>query len=107
MNDHDRLSSVLKTWKHEPSPAPGFPYSVWSRISAEAAAPAPVSANVSRFPFPLSLAASFTVLLAVLAGAGAGLAFNHSRTTDYMAASYVRSIDPFQMTAPASPHTHS
>ena len=111
MHDPDpKLSHVLKTWKHAPDPAPGFNDSVWTRIhrgaSAQISSTAP--ARILRFPFPLSLAASFAVILAVLAGTGAGLALNHSSATERMAADYVRSIDPLQMTADApAPHSHS
>ena len=111
MHDPDpKLSNVLKTWKHDPAPAPGFTDTVWSRIHRDAPAqtPVPAPAHILRFPLPLSLAASISVILAVLAGTGAGLALNHSRATDRMAAAYVRSIDPLQMTAtPPASHSHS
>ncbi len=108
MNDHDpKLSRVLKIWKHDPAPTPDFAKTVWSRIDAPTQAPAPsFCAQLVHFPARLPLAASFAVLLAVLAGTGAGLALNHSRATDHMAAAYVRSIDPLQMTD-ASNASHS
>ncbi|MFA6290012.1 MAG: hypothetical protein WC661_21720 [Opitutaceae bacterium] len=109
MNDHDPLSRVLNSWKHNPSHTPDFAKTVWARIDAPEEAPAPsFFAQFLHFPSHLPIAASFAVILAVLAGTGAGLALNHGQSTDRMAAAYVRSIDPLQMTADATAsHSHS
>lgn len=105
MKDHDPLSPLLGSWKHTPAPAPDFTAGVWSRIrTAEATAPA----SIIRFPFamPLPLAASLAVTLSILAGTLGALAVNQAQTTDRMAAAYVRSIDPIQMTG-GHAHTDS
>jgi len=109
MNKHDPLSNVLKTWKHEPASSPEFTKAVWSRIDAVEQAPAPsFFAQLLHFPGRLPLAASFAVILAGLAGTGAALTINHGQATDRMAAAYVRSIDPLQMTAASNAsHSHS
>jgi len=109
MNNHDPLSRVLKSWKHDPAPSPDFAKTVWARIDAAEPAPAPsFFGQLLHFPGQLPIAASFAVILAVLAGTGAGLALNHGQSTDRMAAAYVRSIDPLQMTADATAsHSHS
>ena len=109
MNNPDPLSRVLKSWQHNPAPSPDFNKAVWSRIDAPAQAPAPSwIAQLLSFPRQLPLAASFAVLLAGLAGTSAALTLNHGQSTDRMAAAYVRSIDPFQMTADATDaHSHS
>jgi hypothetical protein len=106
MNDpRDPLSSTLQSWRHEPTPAPDFNHQVWARIRAADHAPA-------RRPFAflhrhaLPLAASVAVILSILAGSGSAFALNHTRTTQRMAAAYVRSIDPVQMTATSAPHVH-
>lgn len=109
MNDHDPLSRVLKSWKHAPAHTPDFAKTVWARIDASEPAPAPsFFAQLLHFPAQLPIAASFAVILAVLAGTGTALTINHSRATDRMAAAYVRSIDPLQMTDDATTsHSHS
>jgi len=107
MKTPDSLSTLLKTWRHAPPPAPDFSSSVWTRIRASEQAPPSASAPVLRFPVPLPLAAGFALLLAGLAGAGAGLVVNREHAADRMAAAYVRSIDPLQMTAMTAPHSHS
>jgi hypothetical protein len=109
MNNHDPLSRVLKTWKHDPAPSPDFNKAVWARIDAPEQAPTPsFLAQLLHFPRQLPLAASFAVLLAGLAGTGAALTLNHGQSADRMAAAYVRSIDPLQMTDDAtSSHSHS
>jgi hypothetical protein len=112
MNDHesrDPLSPLLGSWKHSPAPAPDFAKDVWSRIrTAESAAPAE-PASVIRFPFaiPLPLAASVAVTLSILAGTLAALGVNRSQSADRMAAAYVRTIDPIQMTTGAHGHADS
>ena len=109
MNNHDPLTHVLKSWKHDPAPSPNFAKTVWARIDAADQAPAPsFFAQLLHFPGRLPIAASFAVIFAVLAGTGAGLALNRGQSTDRMADAYVRSIDPLQMTADATAsHTHS
>lgn len=93
----DPLSPTLQSWRHEPAPAPDFNEGVWARIrSAETARP---PASVFHFPIALPLAASVAVLLALAAGTGGAFALSHARATDRMAAAYVRTIDPVQMTA--------
>lgn len=109
MQNHDPLSGTLKSWRHEPAPSPDFAKTVWARIDASEPAPAPsFLAQLLHFPGRLPLAASFALLFAALAGTGAALSLNHGQSADHMAAAYVRSIDPLQMTAGASaPHSHS
>ena len=109
MNNPDPLSRVLQSWKHDPAPSPDFNKTVWARIDAADQAPAPsFLAQLFLFPRQLPLAASFAVLLAGLAGTSAALTLNHGQSTDRMAAAYVRSIDPLQMTADATAsHSHS
>ena len=109
MNNPDPLSRVLQSWQHDPAPSPDFNKAVWARIDAAEKAPAPSwISQLFLFPRQLPLAASFAVLLAGLAGTGAALTLNHGQSTDRMAAAYVRSIDPLQMSdAPAAPHSHS
>ncbi|MFA6960953.1 MAG: hypothetical protein WC205_09400 [Opitutaceae bacterium] len=107
MKDHDPLSPLLGSWQHTPSPAPDFADKVWSRIRTEVNSPSP--APIIRFPFaiPLPLAASVAVTLSILAGSLGALAVNRSQSTDRMAAAYVRTIDPIQMTAGDQVHTDS
>ena len=111
MNDHDSLSPLLGSWKHTPAPAPDFADRVWSRIhsaapvaTAETTAPA----SIIRFPFaiPLPLAASVAVTLSILAGTVAALGVSRAQTTDRLAAAYVRTIDPIQMTT-SDAHVHT
>jgi hypothetical protein len=102
MNDHDSrdpLGATLRTWRHEPAPSPDFDKAVWARIrSAETSAPTH-TASILHFPSAFPLAASVAVLLSIAAGTGTAFALNRTLSTDRMAAAYVRSIDPFQMTA--------
>ncbi len=107
----DPLSSTLHTWRHEPAPAPDFNDQVWARIHS---ADHPGATSTARRPFAflsfrqaLPLAASVAVLLSVAAGSGTAFALNHTRTTQRMAAAYVRSIDPVQMTASSTAHAHA
>lgn len=98
MNDHDSrdpLHPILRGWEHTPAPAPDFADGVWSRIRSSES-----SASIIRFPFaiPLPLAACVAVTFSVLAGTFGALALNHAQTADRMAAAYVRTIDPIQMT---------
>ncbi len=109
MNNHDPLSRVLKSWKHEPTPSPEFTKAVWARIDAPEQAPgSSFFTQLLHFPGRLPIAASFAVILAGLVGTGAALTINHEQATDRMATAYVRSIDPLQMTAaPTDAHSHS
>ncbi len=93
----DPLSSTLQAWRHEPAPAPDFNDQVWARIHSAATVRQPSA--LFHFPHALQLAASVAVLLSIAAGSGTAFALNHTRTTQRMAAAYVRSIDPVQMTA--------
>lgn len=110
MNDHDSrdpLASTLRTWRHEPAPAPGFDKAVWARIrSAETAAPAR-TASILHFPSSLPFAAGLAVLLSIAAGTGTAFALNRTLSTDRMAAAYVRNIDPVQMTATDAHASHA
>ena len=112
MNDRDpELSRVLKSWPHEPAPAPRFNAEVWARIEAARTAPWSAAAIIARafgiparhFRWALPLGASIALALAALAGAGAGLLQTAHARTDRMAAAYVRTIDPLQMTAGPQP----
>jgi hypothetical protein len=107
MNDHDSrdpLDSTLRTWRHEPAPAPGFDNQVWARIrSSETAA----SSNILHFPSALPLAASLAILLSVAAGTGTAFALNRTLSTERMALAYVRSIDPVQMSATDAHASHN
>lgn len=100
----DSLSSTLQAWRHEPSPAPGFNDAVWSRIRASRASSATEPARVLRFPSALPLAAGLAIILSLAAGAGGAFALNRTVTTERMAAAYVRTVDPVQMTAFNSAH---
>lgn len=112
MNDpapRDPLSSTLQSWHHEPAPAPDFNTGVWSRIrSAETTAAAPVSALARILHFPSSsafpVAASLAIIVSLAAGTGGAFALNRTVTTERMAAAYVRTIDPIQMTAANGAH---
>lgn len=99
----DPLSATLQTWRHEPAAAPDFNKDVWARIhSAESVRPA---ATVFHFPSALPLAACLAILFSLAAGTGGAFALNRTLTTDRMAAAYVRTIDPVQMTATQT-HSH-
>ena len=97
MNNPDPLSSLLASWQHESAPVTDFNDGVWARIRAgESSVPL---APILRFPWALPLAASVTVLLSLLAGTGSALALNRAQAVEHMAAAYVRSVDPVQMSA--------
>ena len=109
MNDEDSLSSLLKTWRHQPREAPEFNRGVWSRLQAS-----PTAAESSWFgqllAFPaistrwaMPMAASLLLLLSLATGSGVALAYDSMTRDDRMATEYARSIDPLQMSAP---HTH-
>lgn len=109
-DSRDPLSSTLRSWRHEPAPAPDFNASVWSRIhaaeTAGATSPAVSLFNLFRLPFaaPFPLAAGLAILLSLAAGTGGAFALNRTVTAERMAAAYVRSIDPVQMTVLEGPH---
>jgi hypothetical protein len=112
MTDHDpNLSRVLKSWEHEPRPAPRFNAEVWVRIEAAREAPWAGAAIIARslgipaqhFRWALPLGASVVLTLAVTLGAGVGYLQTSLTRTDRMAAAYVQTIDPLQMTAPHQP----
>ncbi len=106
-SDRDPLASTLRSWSHTPAPAPDFRDQVWSRIrSASSAAPSPF-ASILRFPSALPLAASLALLLSIAAGTGTAFALNRTVSTDRMAAAYVRTIDPVQLTASGAHSAHA
>ena len=104
MNDDDSLSSLLKTWRHQPREAPDFNRGVWSRLQAKPASSAMPSlfGQLRAFPSATSrcampLAASFVLLLSLATGSGVAFAYESMTHDDRMAAEYARSIDPLQM----------
>jgi hypothetical protein len=108
MTDHDPdLSRVLKTWRHEPPAAPRFNAEVWARLETAREAPWAAAAvlagrlgiSARHFRWALPLAASLTLAFAVVLGAGAGVIHTNLTRNDRMAAAYVQTIDPLQMTA--------
>ena len=112
MTDHDPdLSRMLHGWRHEPPPAPRFNAEVWARIEAARDAPWAAAAFLARglgipaqhFRWALPLGASVLLALAASLGAGAGYLQGSRMRTDHMAAAYVQSIDPLQMTAIKGP----
>ena len=112
MNERDQdLSRTLKTWRHEPPAAPRFNAEVWTRIEAARDAPWAVAAFVSsylgisarHFRWALPLGASLMLALAAIAGVGIGSLQTSRAVNDRMAAAYVRTIDPLQMTADHPP----
>lgn len=110
MTDSD-LSRVLKDWRHESPPAPGFNAGVWARIEAARDAPWVAAATLAArlgipartFRWVLPLAASLALTLAATVGAGLGYFQGHETYNDHMAAAYVRTIDPMQMSAARTP----
>ncbi len=112
MNDHDpNLTRVLKSWEHEPRPAPRFNAEVWTRIEAAREAPWTAAAIIARslglpaqyFRWALPLGASIVLALAATLGAGVGILQTSRQQTDRMAAAYVQTIDPLQMSATRQP----
>ena len=91
MSNHDPLSSLLKSWRHEPPAEPRFNAGVWSRI--EAGRRESGAASFYRWALPLA------ACLAMVLGAGTALKESRRQHTDRMAAAYVRTVDPLQMTA--------
>jgi hypothetical protein len=112
---HDQappLSSLLQSWRAAPARIGDeeFAAGVWRRLGAgtEARAGGGTEARTEAgaraalawlLRLPASpLAACFLVIASALAGGGAALACNHATKTERMAAAYVRTIDPLQMT---------
>ena len=101
------LSQVLRNWRHTPPAALRFNAAVWARIEAAREAPWAAAAIIARglgipaqhFRWALPLGAMLTLALAALVGVGAGTLHSSLRENDRMAAAYVRTIDPLQMTA--------
>ncbi len=112
MNDRDpEVSRVLQSWRHEPASAPRFNAEVWARIEAARETPWAAAAVIARslgiparsFRWALPLGASLLLALAATLGAGVGYLQTSLTRTDRMAAAYVQSIDPLQMTSPSHP----
>lgn len=108
MTERDpELAQVLRSWRHTPPPAPRFNAGVWARIEAARESPWAAAAIIARglgipaqhFRWALPLGAILTLALAALVGVGAGTLHSAHRDNDRMAAAYVRTIDPLQMTA--------
>lgn len=105
------LSRVLQDWRHEPPPAPDFNAGVWARIEAARDAPWSAAAALAArlgipahsFRWVLPLAASLALTLAASVGAGLGYVQGHHTYNDRMAAAYVKTIDPMQMSAARTP----
>ena len=95
MSNPDPLSNLLKSWRHEPSAEARFNAGVWARIAAGRKD----SNIVSFYRWALPLAAS----LALLLGAGSAVREIRQQHVDRMAAAYVRTVDPLQMTG----HQHA
>ena len=101
------LSRTLKNWRHAPPPAPRFNAEVWARIEAAREAPWAAIAIIARwlgipaqhFRWALPLGASLALAFAALFGAGAGALHTSLTENDRIAAAYVQTIDPLQMTA--------
>ncbi len=106
MERDPNLSQVLRSWRHEPPAAPRFNAGVWARIEAARDAPWAAAAIIARglgipaqqFRWALPLVATLALFFAVAAGAGAGVLHTSLTENDRMAAAYVRTIDPIQMT---------
>ena len=105
------LSRVLASWRYEPPAAPRFHAGVWARIEAAREAPWGAAAFIATrlgipaqaFRWALPLGASLVLAFAALLGASAGTVYSAVTKNDRMAAAYVQSIDPLQMTA-THPH---
>jgi hypothetical protein len=110
-NQDPNLSKVLRSWEVEVPASPRFNAAVWAKIDATRDAPRSVAAflgsrlgiPVRSFRWALPLTVSLTLAIAAAAGASVGaLQTSHSRN-DRMAAAYVRTIDPLQMTVDRHP----
>ncbi len=108
MIDRDpNLSRTLRSWRHDPPPAPRFNAEVWARIEAAREAPWAAAALLAgklgiparHFRWALPLGASLVLALAAAAGVGAGTLHTTLTENDRMAAAYAQSIDPLQMIA--------
>ena len=104
MNSSDPLHSLLASWRHEPATDSDFNTRVWARIQADTQA-RPL-APILRFSWALPMAASVTMLVSIAGGAGWALALNEAESAEQMAAAYVRSIDPVQMSTAENAHDH-
>jgi len=93
VSNPDPFSDLLKSWRHEPSAEPRFNAGVWARIAAGRKE----SSLLSFYRWTLPLAAS----LALLLGIGSAVREVRQKHADRMAAAYVRTVDPLQMTMPA------
>ena len=93
MSNHDPLSNLLKSWRHEPPAEPRFSAGVWMRIEAGRKE----SNVVAFYRWALPLVAS----LALLLGVGSAMLEVRHKHADRMAAAYVRTVDPLQMSMPA------
>ncbi|MDP1581548.1 MAG: hypothetical protein Q8M02_14860 [Candidatus Didemnitutus sp.] len=94
MKPTDSLSSLLQRWHHAPAPAPEFTVGVWSRIEASRGE----RLQSAFFRWALPLAASVALLL----GVSVARIEAKREHADTMAAYYMRTIDPVQITAPAT-----
>ena len=107
MDSDPNLSRALKNWRHDPPPAPRFNAEVWARIEAARTAPWSAAAIIARglgipaqhFRWALPLGASIVLTMAAMLGVGVGVLQTARARTDRMAAAYVQTIDPLQMTA--------
>lgn len=94
MSNHDPLSDLLKSWQHEPPAEPRFNAGVWARLAS-----AREETSLAYFyRWALPLAAS----LALALGVGSAVQVVRHQHADQMAAAYARSVDPLQMSMPAS-----
>lgn len=108
MMDRDpNLSRVLKSWQHEPPPAPRFNAEVWTRIEAAREAPWAAAAFIAtklgipaqHFRWALPLGATLALTCAAFLGASAAALHTSLTENDRIAAAYMQTIDPLQMTA--------
>jgi hypothetical protein len=112
MSEQDpHLSSVLRSWRPEIPASPRFNAEVWGRIEAARGAPQTMATFLSsHFGIPAqyfrwALPLTVCLMLAIAAATGARVAaLQTSRSrNDRMAAAYVRTIDPLQMTVDGHP----
>jgi hypothetical protein len=110
-NQDPNLSKVLRSWEVDVPASPRFNAEVWAKIEATREAPLSVAAFLGKrlgipvrfFRWALPLTACLTLVVAAAAGVSIGaLRTNHS-LNDRMAAAYVRTIDPLQMTVDRHP----
>jgi len=107
MMDRDpNLSNVLRSWRHTVAGAPRFNAEVWTRIEAARDAPWTVAEFLARrsglpaqeFRWAVPVVATLALVFAMAAGAGAGVLHTRLTENDRMAAAYVQTIDPLQLT---------